>query len=51
MIKDNKFNNYYQNALGFHKLNDLILTTASQIAYRYPNMNICEVGAGTGGSS
>ncbi|KAF3480350.1 Beta-ketoacyl synthase, active site protein [Arthroderma uncinatum] len=51
MTKGNKLNNYYQNALGFHKLNELISITAAQIAHRYPNMNICEIGAGTGGSS
>ena len=51
MTKDNKLNNYYQHALGFHELNELIAATVKQISHRYPNMNICEVGAGTGGSS
>ncbi|EED13941.1 methyltransferase, putative [Talaromyces stipitatus ATCC 10500] len=51
MTKGDKLNNYYRDALGFHKLNELISTTAAQIAHRYPNINICEIGAGTGGSS
>ncbi|KAK4067253.1 uncharacterized protein Triagg1_7696 [Trichoderma aggressivum f. europaeum] len=51
LTKDNKLNNYYQHALGFHELNDLIAAVAKQISHRYPNMNICEIGAGTGGSS
>jgi SAM-dependent methyltransferase/NAD(P)-dependent dehydrogenase (short-subunit alcohol dehydrogenase family) len=51
MTKDDKLNNYYQHALGFHELNELIATTVQQISHRYPNMNICEIGAGTGGSS
>lgn len=51
ITKDNKLNNYYQHGLGFHQLNEMISTTAAQIAHRYPNMNICEVGAGTGGAS
>ncbi|KAH0594700.1 Polyketide synthase [Metarhizium humberi] len=51
LTKDNKLNNYYQHALGFHALNDLIAATVKQIAHRYPRMNICEVGAGTGGAS
>lgn len=51
LTQDNKLNRYYQHALGFHQLNDLIAATAKQISHRYPDMNICEIGAGTGGAS
>jgi SAM-dependent methyltransferase/NAD(P)-dependent dehydrogenase (short-subunit alcohol dehydrogenase family) len=51
MTKEDKLDNYYRSALGFVELNELIATMVGQIAHRYPNMHICEIGAGTGGAS
>jgi acyl transferase domain-containing protein/NAD(P)-dependent dehydrogenase (short-subunit alcohol dehydrogenase family)/ubiquinone/menaquinone biosynthesis C-methylase UbiE len=51
MTKNDRLNKYYQSALGFAELNRLMATVVHQIAYRYPNMNILEIGAGTGGAS
>jgi SAM-dependent methyltransferase/NAD(P)-dependent dehydrogenase (short-subunit alcohol dehydrogenase family) len=51
MTKEDKLNKYYENALGFKELNRLIAGVVHQIAHRFPNMNIFEIGAGTGGAS
>jgi malonyl CoA-acyl carrier protein transacylase/SAM-dependent methyltransferase/NAD(P)-dependent dehydrogenase (short-subunit alcohol dehydrogenase family) len=51
MTKDDKLNKYYESALGFAELNRLIANIIYQIAHRFPNMNIFEIGAGTGGAS
>jgi malonyl CoA-acyl carrier protein transacylase/SAM-dependent methyltransferase/NAD(P)-dependent dehydrogenase (short-subunit alcohol dehydrogenase family) len=51
MTKDDKLDKYYEGALGFVELNRLIANMISQIAHRFPNMNIFEIGAGTGGAS
>ncbi|KAK5132876.1 hypothetical protein LTR08_008396 [Meristemomyces frigidus] len=51
MTKDGKLDNYYKHALGFVELNRLIADVVGQISHRYPHMNLCEVGAGTGGAT
>lgn len=51
MTKDDRLNRYYESALGFAELNRLIANMINQIAHRYPNMHIFEIGAGTGGAS
>lgn len=51
MTKNDRLNKYYESALGFAELNRLMATVVHQIAYRYPGMNILEIGAGTGGAS
>lgn len=51
MTKDDKLNKFYENALGFVELNKLISTLTNTIAHRNPHINICEIGAGTGGAS
>jgi malonyl CoA-acyl carrier protein transacylase/SAM-dependent methyltransferase/NAD(P)-dependent dehydrogenase (short-subunit alcohol dehydrogenase family) len=51
MTKDDKLNKFYEKALGFVELNRLMSNMVHSIAHRFPNMNICEIGAGTGGAS
>lgn len=51
MTKDDKLDNYYKNALGFVELNRLMANVVGHISHRYPQMNICEIGAGTGGAT
>lgn len=51
MTRGDKLDNYYKNALGFVELNRLMSRMVSQIAHRYPHMEICEIGAGTGGAT
>ncbi|KAH7019596.1 beta-ketoacyl synthase domain-containing protein [Ilyonectria destructans] len=42
---------YYAKALGYRQVSEALADTVQQIARRYPNMNILEVGAGTGGAT
>lgn len=51
MTKNNYLDKYYTDAIGFGWLNDLISGTVEQITNRFPHMNICEIGAGTGGAT
>lgn len=51
MTKNNYLEKYYTDAIGFGWLNDLISGTVEQITNRFPHMNICEIGAGTGGAT
>lgn len=48
---NNLLDDYYVNALGLPQTSRWLARTVSQIAHRYPRMNILEVGAGTGGAS
>ncbi|ETS86466.1 hypothetical protein PFICI_00294 [Pestalotiopsis fici W106-1] len=51
MTKDDKLDNYYKKALGFVELNRLMANTVKQISHRFARLNICEIGAGTGGAT
>ena len=44
MMKDNMLDDIYKHGLGFSKFNDFLASMTSQIAHRYPHMNILEIG-------
>ncbi|KAK2814560.1 hypothetical protein FQN49_008154 [Arthroderma sp. PD_2] len=50
-VKDNILDRFYEEAIGLDITNQWEANLAAQIAYRYPRMNIIEIGAGTGGST
>lgn len=49
MIAENRLDRYYEQGLGLADLNNWIAQLVSQIAQRYPQMAMIEIGAGTGG--
>lgn len=51
MRVSNILDNYYQGAFGLREAGIWIGKTVSQLAERYPHLNILEVGAGTGGAT
>jgi SAM-dependent methyltransferase len=51
MTKDDKLGNFYKKASSHQISNNFTANIAGQIAHRYPHMDICEVGAGTGGAT
>ncbi|KAL8787621.1 MAG: hypothetical protein Q9195_007667 [Heterodermia aff. obscurata] len=51
MLKDSMLSQLYTTGIGFPRTNRYIARTARQIAHRYPNMDILEIGAGTGGTT
>lgn len=51
MTKDDKLDNYYRHVTGVEDLNRLISGMIGQLSQRFPQMNILEIGAGTGGST
>lgn len=51
MLKDGELDRFYEEAVGLNISNVWIGRMVSQIAHRYPNANILEVGAGTGGAT
>lgn len=51
MVADGLLDRYYMEGLGLADLNKWSANIASQIAQRYPQMSIIEIGAGTGGST
>ncbi|KAH7303089.1 putative polyketide synthase [Stachybotrys elegans] len=51
MTLDNKLDNFYKFGLGFAQQNLAIGRMVKQISHRYAHMNICEIGAGTGGAT
>ncbi|KAM5464445.1 Type I Iterative PKS [Microsporum audouinii] len=50
-LKDNILDRFYEEAIGLDITNQWEANLAAQVAYRYPRMNIIEIGAGTGGST
>jgi hybrid polyketide synthase/nonribosomal peptide synthetase ACE1 len=48
MVKDERLDNYYKDALGFEHAYDVTTDMFTQFVHRYPHMNIIEVGSGTG---
>ncbi|KAH7329900.1 acyl transferase domain-containing protein, partial [Rhexocercosporidium sp. MPI-PUGE-AT-0058] len=51
MMKDNMLSNFYIDGHGLDPLNNQIARAVGQITHRYPQANILEVGAGTGGTT
>ncbi|KAM3427781.1 hypothetical protein NHJ13734_008859 [Beauveria thailandica] len=51
MTKDGKLDAFYESALGYPLANRSIANMVGQVAYRFPNMDILEIGAGTGGAT
>ncbi|KAK4164415.1 hypothetical protein QBC43DRAFT_353361 [Cladorrhinum sp. PSN259] len=51
MFKDNLLNRYYTEAMGLRETTLLLGGVVAQLAHRYPNMDILEIGAGTGGAT
>jgi len=48
---DGLLDEYYVSALGYPHFSKWLARTTSQIAHRYPQMDILEIGAGTGGAT
>lgn len=48
---DGLLDEYYVSALGYPQFSKWLARTITQIAHRYPKMDILEVGAGTGGAT
>ncbi|KAK3996228.1 hypothetical protein QBC44DRAFT_404939 [Cladorrhinum sp. PSN332] len=51
MFKDNLLNRYYTEAMGLRETTLFLGGVVAQLAHRYPNMDILEIGAGTGGAT
>ena len=51
MFKDELLNRYYIEAVGIRETTQFLARTVAQVAHRYPNMNILEIGAGTGAAT
>jgi hybrid polyketide synthase/nonribosomal peptide synthetase ACE1 len=51
MTRDHMLDNYYVSALGLPQCTRYIAKMASQVANRYPHLEILEIGAGTGGAT
>lgn len=51
MTKDGKLDAFYESALGYPLANRSVANMVNQLAYRFPNMDILETGAGTGGAT
>lgn len=50
-MEDAMLSRYYEHALGFQEHTKFLARLVKQIVHRYPQMNILEVGAGTGGAT
>lgn len=44
MTKDGMLDNVYEEGFGLDRVNDYIAEMVAQIAYRYPRMNVLEIG-------
>lgn len=51
MLEDDMLNRFYMEGYGFSIVNDAIAATVKQIIHKYPQANILEIGAGTGGTT
>ncbi|KAI5925273.1 hypothetical protein F4810DRAFT_718242 [Camillea tinctor] len=51
MMENNMLYRFYTDGIGFKEGNNDLAAVISQIAHRYPRMNIIEIGAGTGGAT
>lgn len=51
MMKDNMLTDFYIDGHGLDPLNNHIARAVGQITHRYPQANILEIGAGTGGTT
>ncbi|KAK1712140.1 hypothetical protein BDP67DRAFT_619432 [Colletotrichum lupini] len=51
MRKDGLLDRYYEKALAFPQYNKYAGRAVAQLSHRFPNMNILEVGAGTGSAT
>ncbi|KAI0450031.1 hypothetical protein F5B21DRAFT_529364 [Xylaria acuta] len=51
MMERNMLYRFYAEGLGFREGNQDLTLIVSQLAHRYPRMNILEIGAGTGGAT
>lgn len=50
-MEDGMLANYYESSLGMSTYTEFLAKVVKQISYRYPHMNILEIGAGTGGAT
>ena len=51
MREDDMLNEFYVSALGFQEYTDSLADQVSQFGHVLPNMNVLEIGAGTGGAT
>jgi hybrid polyketide synthase/nonribosomal peptide synthetase ACE1 len=51
MMENDMVDGFYGRDLPFCEYSDALAKQADQLAHRYPNMNILEIGAGTGGTT
>ncbi|KAF2874833.1 polyketide synthase [Massariosphaeria phaeospora] len=49
MLHDNVLNEFYREGLGLDTYTEFLNNAVQQVAHRHANMNILEIGAGTGG--
>lgn len=48
IIEEDKIHDFRENALDFEELDPVLSTMVNTIAHRFPSIDICEIGAGTG---
>lgn len=51
LMRDNLLGELYHHGEGFSRANDLVGLAVGHLAHRYPNMNILELGGGTGAAT
>ncbi|KAI1126496.1 hypothetical protein F5Y10DRAFT_293756 [Nemania abortiva] len=51
MMQDGMLDRLYVEGLGFREANHDLAVLVGQLAHRYPNMRVLEIGAGTGGAT
>ncbi|KAJ5429570.1 hybrid PKS-NRPS biosynthetic cluster [Penicillium cf. griseofulvum] len=51
MVQDDMLNRFYMEGYGFSVINNAISDSLEQITFQYPQANILEIGAGTGGTT
>lgn len=51
MLEDDMLGAFYKEGLGASRVNAMVSRVVKQIAHRYPNMRILEIGGGTGGTT
>ncbi|RYO74938.1 hypothetical protein DL764_010620 [Monosporascus ibericus] len=51
MLPNNMLDDFYKHGLGFARYNSFLAAMMKQVAHRYPQARILEIGAGTGGAT
>jgi hybrid polyketide synthase/nonribosomal peptide synthetase ACE1 len=51
LMQDDMLSDYYHRALGLERANRCVAAAAAQITHRYPDLNVIEIGGGTGNAT